>query len=108
MRNPKRFMVYVIALDLGVLSSKKFREDNPNYREGSPCYYVGMTSSAPEVRYEQHKSGYKACRYARDFGIELMPARFAQCNPKTYDDALRHERKVAKRLKAKGYGVWQR
>ena len=108
MHNLNRFMVYVIKLGIGVLQSRKFRDDNPNYIKGSPCYYVGMTSSATDVRFEQHRAGYKACRFANQFGVELMPARFAQCNPKTYHDALHHERVVARRLKAQGCGVWQR
>lgn len=104
----KRFTVYVIRLTQHFLQSRKFREDNPNYKAGKDCYYVGMTSSTPEKRFEQHKSGYKSCRFAKKFGLDLMPARFSQCNPKTYEDAMRHERKFAKRLKHKGHGVWQR
>ena len=104
----ERFMVYVIRLSLLVLQSRKFREDNPSYVDGKDCYYVGMTSCTPQTRFEQHKAGYKACRVARDFGEELMPPRFAQCNPMTYENASRHERKVAKRLKRQGHGVWQR
>ena len=106
--NPKRFMVYVIKLDPTVLDHRKFLDDNPSYQSGKDCYYVGMTSSTPEERYKQHKAGYKACRFATVYGLELMPARFAQVNPRTYEDAVRHERKVAKRLKKQGYGVWQR
>ncbi len=106
--NPKRFMVYVIKLDAAVLRHRKFRDDNPKYQPGKECYYVGMTSSTPDERYKQHKAGYKACRFAKVYGVELMPSRLAQCNPKTYEDASRHERKVAKRLKSQGHGVWQR
>jgi hypothetical protein len=40
--------------------------------------------------------------------VKTMPARFAQCNPKTYEDACRHEGVVARRFKAQGCGVWQR
>jgi hypothetical protein len=104
----KRFSVYVILLDQGVLQSRKFRDDNPNFKESMDCYYVGMTSSTAEKRFEQHKLGYKSCRFVKEFGLELMPARFSQCNPKTYENAMRHERKVANRLQRKGYGVWQR
>jgi hypothetical protein len=106
--NPKRFMVYVIKLDPAVLAHRKFRDDNPNYQQGKDCYYVGMTSNTPQERYKQHMAGYKACRFAKDYGMELMPAQFAQINPRTYEDTSRHERKVAKRLKKKGCGVWQR
>ena len=107
-RKSKRFMVYVIRLDQVVLRSRKFKDDNPNYVAGKDCYYVGVTSCTPAERFEQHKSGYKACRFVKKYWLELMPARFAQINPRTYEDAMRHERKVAKRLKRQGYGVWQR
>jgi hypothetical protein len=33
--NPKRFMVYVIKLDLAVLAHRKFWDDNPNYQAGN-------------------------------------------------------------------------
>lgn len=101
-------MVYVIKLDIGVLQSGKFRDDNPGYLDGSPCYYVGMTGIPPDRRFEQHRQGYKACRFAKEFGLELMPARFARCNPRTYDGALRHEKVAASRLKDQGCDVWQR
>ena len=65
-------MVYVIRLDIGVSHSRKFRGDNPYYLDGSPCCYVGMTSSPPDVRFEQHRKDYKACRFAKEFGLELI------------------------------------
>ena len=101
-------MVYVIKLCPAVLAHRKFRDDNPNYQGGKDCYYVGVTSCTPEVRYRQHKSGYKASRFATEYGVELMPASLAQINPRTYEETSRHERKVAKRLKNQGHGVWQR
>ena len=104
----KRFMVYAIRLKLGVMDCRKFKDDIPNYVAGKDCYYVGMTSSTPETRFEQHKAGYKACCFVKKYWLELMPARFAQINPRTYEDAMRHERKVAMRLKRQGHGVWQR
>ena len=107
-RNPKRFRVYVIKLDAAVLASTKFRNANPQRVPNADCFYVGMTSCAPQKRFEQHKADYKACRFARDYGLELMPDRFSHCNPKSYDDAARFERKLAMRLRRKGHAVWQR
>ena len=105
---PKRFHVYVIRLDPIVLESRKFLDANPDYKVGQDCYYVGMTSCEPQVRYAQHVSGYKACRFAENFGVELMPKRFSHCNPKTYEEAALFEPKLAKRLRKKGYAVWQK
>lgn len=101
-------MVYVIKLDPAVLAQRRCLDDNPICQSGKDCYYVGMTSSTQDERYKQHKAGYKACRFTMVYGLELMPARFAQVNPSTNEEAVRHERKVAKRLKKQAYGVWQR
>jgi hypothetical protein len=49
-----------------------------------------------------------ALNFAEKYGQELMPASLAQINPRSYEDTSRHERKVAKRLKNQGHGVWQR
>jgi hypothetical protein len=37
------YHVYVIELSKAVLDEPRFRKSNPNYREGQPCVYVGMT-----------------------------------------------------------------
>ena len=58
--------LYVIRLDDAVLRERKFRERNPDYRPRGiglfrkPCVYVGQTWHDPEVRFQQHKDGYKA------------------------------------------------
>jgi predicted GIY-YIG superfamily endonuclease len=102
-----RFRVYAIRLDPAVLGSVKFRLANPDYVEGKECFYVGMTARSPEQRFAQHKAGYKANRYARQYGMELMPPTFTAINPRTCDQARRLERRIARRLRRKGYGVWQ-
>lgn len=105
----KRFYVYVIRLDPEVLKEPKYRRDNPQYVDGQPCVYVGMTGRTPAERFLQHKNGYKACKYAHRYGVELLPGReFSHINPKTYEDAVLFERRVARRLKRRGFAVWQR
>ena len=47
--------IYVIELDKEVLSKKKFREANPDYEEGKPCVYVGMTNKTPEERFHNKR-----------------------------------------------------
>jgi predicted GIY-YIG superfamily endonuclease len=103
----KRFTVYAIRLAPGVLQSKRFREANPDYVDGMDCYYVGMTARDPKERYAQHLAGYKSNRFAKKYGVELMPPEFTVIKPRTYEEACRLERRIARRLRRQGYGVWQ-
>ena len=48
------YHVYVIELSKEVLDEPRFRKSNPNYREGQPCVYVGMTGLDPDVRFDKH------------------------------------------------------
>ena len=67
----KRYYVYVIELDPSVSDIKKFRHKNPKYFKGDPCVYVGQSAKKPNVRFEQHKEGYKANTYAKRYGLKL-------------------------------------
>ena len=90
-----------------MLDRKKFRERNPDYRDGKPCVYVGMTGLTPERRFDNHKRGYKANRFVRDYGWHLRPDLLPDGAPFTYREAESVERDVARELRAIGYGVWQ-
>jgi hypothetical protein len=49
-----------------------------------PCrygLYVGETSRDPDLRFDQHKSGYKASRFVHRFGVLLLPDLVAHLNP---------------------------
>ena len=35
--------------------------------------YVGQTSRDPDLRFDQHKTGHKASRAVRRFGVGLLP-----------------------------------
>ena len=56
----KKYYVYVIELDEKVTTHKKFRQKNPKYIRGNGCVYIGQSARKPEIRFEQHKEGYKA------------------------------------------------
>lgn len=107
MMRRKHYHVYVVELDAAVLERKKFRERNPRYVEGKPCVYVGMTGLTPEQRFRNHKRGYKASRFVRDYGWHLRPDLFPDGSPFTYREAQSVERHVADELRGIGYGVWQ-
>ena len=102
-----RFNVYVIELDEAVWSDRRFRAANPHTEEPKRCLYVGMTGRDPRERFLQHKRGYKACRYARQYGKWLRHRMFRKYNPMTYEDACDMEVRLARDLRRRGYAVWQ-
>ena len=103
----ERHFVYVIELDKDVLYESKFKKANPEYETGKPCVYVGMTGLDPDSRFDQHKAGIKANKYAKKYGLRLMPEIYEKLNPMSYRDAQYMEVDLAIRLQKLGYGVWQ-
>lgn len=99
--------VYVIELRKEVLKRRKFVDANPDHVKGMACLYVGMSSRSPAERFEQHLNGYKANRYARDFGFRLRSDLFEHLNPMTRADAEEMEYLLARDLQRRGYAVWQ-
>jgi hypothetical protein len=106
--DPKRFNVYVIGLARDVLNERKFVEANPQFNLRKPCVYVGMTGLTPSVRFLRHRSGIQACRFVRLYGECLKPRLYRRFNPMTYVEAQAMERELARRLRNRGYAVWQK
>ena len=109
------YYIYVIELDKKVLKEKKFRIANPDYKEGKPCVYVGYTSKTPEIRLEEHLSGARNKRsrlfnkYAKNYGLWLKPRLYKSNNPfSSEEDAKNFEVEKARRLRKRGYAVWQK
>jgi len=103
----RHYHVYVIKLDGAVLNHRRFREANPQHHPLKACVYVGMTGLSPHERFAQHKRGYKSGRYVREYGHKLLPHLYERYNPMTFEDAARRERRLAARLRAQGFAVWQ-
>jgi len=104
----KKFYVYVIELDSKVRASKRFKAKNPQLNVLKPCFYVGSTFRTPDVRFDQHKEGYKSNQFAHKFGLKLRPDLFEAYNPiPSRKDAEELEVYLADRLRGKGHGVWQ-
>ena len=101
------YHVYVIELSKDVLYEARFMKANPNYIQGQPCVYVGMTGLDPDVRFDKHKAGIQSNRYARQFGLRLLPPLYEVFNPMPYDGACDMEVELAIGLRDEGYGVWQ-
>ena len=110
----KSHCIYVIELDKEILKNKAFKKANPEYVESKPCVYVGMTSKTPEQRFLEHttcartKIGFPLfSRKVKKYGIRLKPRLYKSHNPMTKKDAEEFEIEKARRLRKRGYGVWQ-
>lgn len=104
-----RRLLYVIELDPNVALDSAFKSANPNHVSGMPSFYVGSTSLTPQERFDQHTSGRKnasriAYRYGRKLRMDLVPS---QGNKLPRAWALKAEARLARELRAQGYGVWQ-
>tara|TARA_Y100000590_G_scaffold367223_1_gene427120 strand:+ start:160 stop:480 length:321 start_codon:yes stop_codon:yes gene_type:complete len=103
----KNYFVYVIELDEKVAELQKFRKKNPMFIKGNGCFYIGQSIRTPELRFEQHKEGYKANKYAKKFGLRLRPELYEKYNPiPTRKDAEEIETMLGKKLRKKGVGIW--
>ncbi len=101
------YHVYVIELSKAVLDEPRFRKSNPNYKEGQPCVYVGMTGLDPDVRFDKHKAGIQANRYVTQYGLRLLPDLYEGFNPMRYEEAQAREVEIGIDLRSAGFGVWQ-
>ena len=102
-----KYYVYVIELEKNISHLKRFRSRNPLYLKNSGCVYVGQSVRKPSLRFEQHKEGYKSNRYARKYGIKLLPELYDKYNPiPTREDAENIEKMLSEQLPKKGIGVW--
>ena len=64
--------------------------------------YVGQTWRDPDLRFDQHKAGYKASGAVRRFGVRLLPALGAHLNPMRRWEALELEAALAEEFTAAG------
>lgn len=64
--------------------------------------YVGQTSRDPDLRFDQHKAGYKASGAARRFGVRLLPDLVEHLNPMRRWEALELEAALAEAFQAAG------
>lgn len=101
------YHVYVIELDPRVWQEPRFRQANPDYTGACGYVYVGMTGLDPDLRFDRHKAGVQANRYARDYGQRLLPALYEAYNPMVYEVARQKEVDLALELRRAGYAVWQ-
>lgn len=73
--------------------------------DGTVGFYVGQTAIDPEERFAQHKTGIRASRFVRKYGVHLLPELYARFNPMTRAEAEAKEREIADRLRREGCWV---
>lgn len=64
--------------------------------------YVGQTSLDPDLRFDQHKAGYKSSSAARRFGVHLLPELVEHLNPMRGWESLELEAALAEAFTAAG------
>jgi hypothetical protein len=96
------YYLYVVELDRGLCVKRGCLS-----RNGQPPVYVGQSANPPEARFRQHKDGYKASRFVRDFGVRLLPRLCKNYGPfESRAGAIEAEAKLAGRLESMGYCVF--
>ena len=72
-------------------------------RRGEPFgLYVGQTSRDPDLRFDQHKTGYKASRHVNRFGVMLLPDLVAHLIPLRRWEAIDLEAALAEEFRKAG------
>lgn len=96
------YQVYVVELESTLCSARGCPAEN-----GLPPVYVGQSVHSPEVRFRQHREGYKSSKYVRGHGIRLLPSLSERLRPSTTrTDAIVAEAELANQLRAEGYCVF--
>ncbi len=101
--------IYLLELDSSVVLDSAFQKANPRYVPGSLCLYAGSSSLRPSDRFLEHVSGGRnssriAHRYGLRLRMDLVPGTGKRM-PR--ERAIKAEVRLARELRAKGFGVWQ-
>lgn len=96
----------VVALEPGVMTTRKFSQKNPGYRPGQPCYFVDVTDLAVDLRFDQHMHGIKGNAFVRMYGVALRPDFTADFPACPFGVAVEQQAQIARSLRGEGCGVW--
>lgn len=77
------------------------------FGDGANGLYVGLTGLEPDERYLNHKSGHKASRWVRRYGVGLLPALSRHLGRLDWEPAAAAEVALAEALRRAGLPVEQ-
>ena len=100
-------IIYVLELSPAAASDPLFAAANPGYVSGMPCCYVGSSSQTAEQRFHDHIVGHNASRLAHQYAVKLRFDLMPEQKPMPRARALREEKRLARFLRSRGFGVWQ-
>jgi hypothetical protein len=96
------YQVYVIELDGSLCERHGCPATN-----GRPPVYVGQSVLSPEIRFDQHRRGYRSSRYVHKHGLRLLPELYADQSPyATRPEAEEAEAGLARSLRQQGFCVF--
>jgi hypothetical protein len=100
-------IIYVLELSPEAADDAAFATANPHYVAGMPCCYVGSSSQTAAQRFRDHLVGHNASRLAHQYAIKLRFDLMPEQKPVPRERALQEEKRLARFLRTKGFGVWQ-
>jgi hypothetical protein len=103
-----RRIVYVLELAPEAAADPDFLRANLHFEAGMTCLYVGSSSQTGEQRFRDHITGHNASRIAHQFAIKLRYDLMPPQTPIPKERALKEEKRLARSLRAAGFGVWQK
>ena len=120
-KKKKEYNVYVIGLKPEFATTKKAKQQNPEFKPGlyKKCYYVGYSSKTPEERYHQHITGYInkkghniSSPVVFKYGYKkngLRRKKYREYNPiSTQEEAMKIEVELAEKLRKNGHCIYQK
>ena len=103
-----RRIVYVLELAPEAAADPDFLLANLHFEAGMTCLYVGSSSQTASQRLKDHLIGHNASRIAHQFAIKLRYDLMPPQTPIPKERALKEEKRLARSLRAAGFGVWQK
>ena len=103
----KNCCVYAIILDAAKFTKthmKSFKDENPDWIEDMPAYYIGQSAKTPDARYEDHKRGHKSSIWVEKYGVGVEH-HMCELNL-TRSKAIAREEEKADEERKLGIGIW--
>jgi hypothetical protein len=103
-----RRTIYVLELAPEAAADPDFLLANLHFEAGMTCLYVGSSSQTGEQRFRDHITGHNASRIAHQYALKLRYDLMPPQTPIPKERALKEEKRLARTLRAAGFGVWQK